>query len=261
MFPILTDTLKKVKTTRPLLIGDHLTSSLEVGDALPVSHRDYNPRLGDTPFDIDPFDTSSNPRQVTLSVSRSPLSINILNGNLESSIRQNITGKNYLDDLERARIDLAGHIADVISSIRTGSIGRTKMYNQTNYSYAPQNPTFVVDNSKFETFSPDNLKPNLKKYIGLRVLYALEVEVPSNIGIFQTGIRELPHLDTSKKKELQKFNDKLKLTDETRKQAIFRNWERAGGIALVDVVYNPINDLDFSSLDKQISLTVAKEWL
>ncbi len=261
MLPILTDTLKKVKSTRPLLIGDHLTSSIEVGDALPVSSRDYNPRLGDTPFDIDPFDILSNPRQVSLSVSRSPLNINVLSGNLESSVRENISGKTYLDDLERARITLAGQIADVISSVRTGSIGRSKIYNQDEYSYAPQNPTFVVDNSRFETFKPDNLRPNLKKYIGLRVLYELEIEVPNNIGIFQTGSREFPHLDTSKKRELEKFNTKLRHNNETKRQSILRSWEKAGGIALIDVVYSPLSDLDFDTLDRKISMAVSEEWL
>ncbi len=261
MFPILNETLKKVRLSQTYNIGDHFTSSLEVGDALPVASRDYDTRLGDTPFDIDPFDIFANPRQVTLSVARSPLNINIFSADTRAVTQSYVSGKQYLDNLERARTDLAGRLADIISSLKTGSIGRSRVYSQADYSYAQNNPSFVIDNSLFETFNPDNIRTSLKKYIGIRVLHQLEINVPADIGIFQTGLRELPHLDTSKKRDLNNFNQNLIMKDEKRKLQILERWKTAGGIALVDVVYSPMRDIDFSSLDEKLSLVVTQEWL
>ncbi len=261
MFVELTKALNGLRVSNRYLPGDHLSSSLKVGGFIPVLSRSYDPSVGDTPLDIDQFNFyDEDDPQVTLSVEEAPLVLNILN---DSARRRRLRdgqliGQNIIESVNNSKVNLANKLANELQGIRTGSIRRTRIYDADTYIYAPGNLSFIVDRSEFDQFDPSIVKPSLKKYIGIRVLHEIEVEVPANIGTFQTGDKEIPHLDTNNPKILAKYNNKLRDEYPIKRSSIIKKWQ--GNLSLVDVVFNPLIGINSVELDNSLASTVKKEW-
>lgn len=244
------------------MLGDHSTSGLEVAGVIPVASRLYNQSLGDSPLDIDPFESYLNGKpHVLLSIEQVPLVLNIMHqpNGLRYGHDREVNGQNLINLIPDQVNNISSEITDTLQNLRTGSINMTKTFNADDYEFATNNLSFIVDGSGFEQFNPDLIRQNLKKYIGVRVLHEIEVKVPSNIGTFQTGDEDIPHLDTSNPKLLARYNKKLSDIYPKIRLNILEKWQ--GNLSLVDVVYSPITGIDEIGLDHNLAVTVRQEWV
>ena len=256
--PRLSRTLELIVPDSNTSTGSNLTSRLIPSDHIPVATRDYDPDYDDV-FSIDPLTLHLPHPKIPLGRQRKVLKINVLDG-FKGKELDNLNQDSLITNALSNQRMVVDSIVNAVRNVRTRSKnGRPIVFDQETYSMMPSKPTFIIGDYLFEEFNENEVVQNQKKYIGLRLLHALEIEVPQNIGILRTGNPDVPHLDSSNLKQLDYFNNFLAEQNSITRQSISERWK--GRVALVDVVIDPAGRFDFSELDINLSETVYGNWL
>lgn len=263
-FSELEQSLRDIKASYPLIPGEHLTSDLSLDGNLALTSRPYDERLGDTFQDIDPFEPYINGKpQVTLFLEKAPLLLSVIHepnavGQVPGRL---MVGQSLMKLIDNRINSTANEIEDSLSLIQSGISDITSRYYADDYELVPNHLSFIIDGPTFELIDPNLLRRNLKRYIGIRILHEIDVEIPQEkggIGIFQTGDPEMAILDTSKPAQLDKWNNKRRLDYPIKRKSILDKWEDR--LRLVDVVYHQKTGIDEVGLDHQLAMAVEEEW-
>ncbi len=261
-FSELEKSLRDLKASFPLMPGDHRTSGIGLEGNLAVTSRPFDRRLGDTYDDIDPFEPYVNGTpQVTLFLEQAPMILNVLcePDSIKQARGREMVGNSFLKSIDNQINNTEEEINESLRYLRTGTTDLTSRYYADNYDLVPNNFSFIIDGSNFDLFDPNMMRRTLKRYIGIRVLHEIEVEVPANIGTFQTGDSETPHLNTNSPVDLAKHNKKLSVAYPVTRKRILDKWQDR--LRLVDVVCNPITGINVAHLDHHLAIAVQEEWL
>ena len=256
----LQDEIKSIKVSQSFLTGDFSANEIEVGDNLLFGYVDYDQSLGHHPVDIDLVESYVSDRyQVPVSAARKNFNLSVINAlSLSNEKPGNIIGQDLLANINEKRFSVASGIANLLGDLRIGSIGHPKMFDSSDLDRELNDEhLIIIDGPKFENVD-SLIVHSSKPIIGIRVLHLLDVKVPSNIGVLQTGDISIPHLDTTKNKQLLEYNKKLEDKEFDRRKTITERWGE--DLRLVDVIYDPLNKGYVDKLDDDLATVVGQVW-